>query len=131
MALQKEQDESLPERYPRPALKYAIKMMHDGKFGFKAVCLEIGGKPYYSKVYNKQNGKGWVDKSDLEPIFRRLPEFKKYIDEGVSIYNQNTEQGLQGTIMQAEIELERLMLKIDGIRQDLRKSRLNSMNKGL
>lgn len=80
---------------------------------------------YYESVYNKRRGNmdEVVERSLIEPLMINSPEFLQGIKDGLSLYVQQVEQSLTGTVATMMEEVERALLIMHGVHAKLEQLR--------
>lgn len=107
----------IPEEIPRPVLRYAIESTP----GFRGIAEAVKDKDYYHEVYNRRRGSVYktVKKSLIQPLLNHSPEFSAAIKDGLALYVKDIEESVSGSSAAMMADLEKAMLIIDGVYEQL------------
>lgn len=105
-----------PKSYPRYVFDEAVKSFIQDGNRFTSICIEIGGKPYYSRLDSYRRGKTDIPEENIKEFLAAAPDFKNYLIDAEKLY----ERARVITFDEVLREIDKTITQLRALKEDVK-----------
>jgi len=81
-----------------------------------SICIEIGGKPYYSRLDSYRRGKTDIPEENIKEFLAAAPDFKNYLIDAEKLY----ERARVITFDEVLREIDKTITQLRALKEDVK-----------
>lgn len=105
-----------PKSYPRYVFDEAVKSFIQDGNRFTSICIEIGGKPYYSRLDSYRRGKTDIPEENIKEFLAAAPDFKNYLIDAEKLYERARIINFDDVLR----EIDKVIVQLRALKEDVK-----------